>query len=146
MTSHRNIKWVLAVAVVAVLMLGVTLVSAQDPTPIQYWLWDANQLPAYEQCATDFEAANPGIDVQITQLGWNDYWTGITTGFVSGTAPDVFTNHLAKYPEFVELGQLVDLQPLVERDGVATDIYYPGLAELWTRDGARFGLPKDWDT
>jgi multiple sugar transport system substrate-binding protein len=146
MASHRSIKWVLALAVVTVLMLGVAMVSAQDPVPIQYWLWDTNQLPAYEQCATDFEAANPGIDVQITQLGWGDYWTGITTGFVSGTAPDVFTNHLAKYPEFVELAQLVDLQPLVDRDGVATDIYYPGLAELWTRDGARFGLPKDWDT
>ena len=146
MVSHRSIKWALALAVVAVLMMGVTLVSAQDPVPIQYWLWDTNQLPAYEQCAADFEAANPGIDVQITQLGWGDYWTGITTGFVSGTAPDVFTNHLAKYPEFVALEQLVDLQPLVERDGVATDIYYPGLAELWTRDGARFGLPKDWDT
>ena len=146
MASRRSVKWALGLAVLVVLMLGATLVSAQDPVPIKYWLWDTNQLPAYEQCATDFEAANPGIDIQVEQLGWDDYWTGITTGFVSGTAPDVFTNHLAKYPEFVSLGQLVDIQPLVERDGVATDIYYPGLAELWTREGARFGLPKDWDT
>ena len=34
----------------------------------------------------------------------------------------------------------------MERDGVSTDIYYEGLAELWARDGARYGLPKDWDT
>ena len=66
--------------------------------------------------------------------------------FVTGDAPDVFTNHLAKYPEFVALEQLVDIQPLVERDGAPTDIYYPGLAELWVKDGARYGLPKDWDT
>ena len=25
---------------------------------ISYWLWDANQLPAYQQCADDFAAAN----------------------------------------------------------------------------------------
>ena len=146
MASRKSTKWILALAVVALLVSGVSLVSAQEPVPISYWLWDTNQLPAYEQCAADFEAANPGIDVTITQLGWNDYWTGITTGFVSGTAPDVFTNHLAKYPEYVALGQLMDLQPLVDRDGVATDIYYPGLADLWTREGARYGLPKDWDT
>ncbi|MGV2437032.1 MAG UNVERIFIED_CONTAM: hypothetical protein LVT10_20850 [Anaerolineae bacterium] len=73
---------------------------------------------------------------------WNDYWTAITTGFVSGDTPDVFTNHLAKYPESLALEQLVDVQPLVERDAVDTGIYLPGLAELWTRDGGRYGLPK----
>ena len=25
---------------------------------IEYWLWDGNQQPFYEQCAADFEAAN----------------------------------------------------------------------------------------
>jgi multiple sugar transport system substrate-binding protein len=113
---------------------------------IRYWLWDTNQLPPYQECADLFQSQNPGIEIAIEQLGWDDYWTGISTGFISGEAPDVFTNHLAKYPEFVSLEQLVDIQPLVERDGVPTDIYYPGLADLWSREGARYGLPKDWDT
>ncbi len=130
---------------VALLLMLVIGVQAQGVT-IKYVLWDTNQLPPYQECATNFMEANPGITVEIEQLGWGDYWTAISTGFVSGEAPDVFTNHLAKYPEFVALEQLVDIQPLVERDGVATDIYYPGLAELWTREGARYGLPKDWDT
>ncbi len=136
----------LLVVLVVALLLIVTSVSAQEAVTIRYQLWDSNQLPAYQQCADVFMAANPGITVTVEQLGWDDYWTGITTGFISGEAPDVFTNHLAKYPEFVALEQLVDIQPLVERDGVATDIYYPGLADLWTREGARYGLPKDWDT
>lgn len=136
----------LVVSLIVVLLVLVTSVSAQDAVTIRYQLWDTNQLPAYQQCADAFTAANPGINVNIEQLGWDDYWTGITTGFISGEAPDVFTNHLAKYPEFVALEQLVDLQPLVERDAVATDIYYPGLADLWVKDGARYGLPKDWDT
>lgn len=135
----------LLVVVISLLALA-TSVSAQDGVTISYQLWDTNQLPAYQACADAFQAANPGITVAIEQLGWDDYWTGISTGFISGEAPDVFTNHLAKYPEFVALGQLVDIQPLVERDAVATDIYYPGLADLWTRDGGRYGLPKDWDT
>lgn len=120
--------------------------AALAQTQIDYWLWDANQQPAYQECAEVFMEENPDIQINITQQGWDDYWGGITTGMVSGTAPDVFTNHLARYPELAANGQLVDLQPLVEEDGVDTDIYFEGLAELWTRDGARYGLPKDWDT
>ena len=36
---------------------------------------------------------------------------------------------------------------MIERDGVDTSIYVPGLLELWQRpDGDQYGLPKDWDT
>jgi multiple sugar transport system substrate-binding protein len=140
----RRLSLIFVVA--AVLLVLTTGVAAQDAVTIRYQLWDTSQLPPYQECATNFMAANPGITVNIEQLGWDDYWTGIQTGFISGEAPDVFTNHLAKYPEFVALEQLVDIQPMVERDGVPTDIYYPGLADLWTREGKRYGLPKDWDT
>ena len=134
------------ITIIMTLLLSIAgIASAQDVT-ISYLLWDTNQLPAYEQCAADFEAANPGIGIEIEQLGWDDYWTAITTGFITGDTPDVFTNHLAKYPEFLVLEQLVDIQPLVERDSVDLDIYLDGLAPLWTRDGGRYGLPKDWDT
>jgi len=130
----------------AIAVPAVGPVHARQDVTIRYWLWDNNQLPAYTECANQFMASNPGITVEIEQLGWGDYWEGIQSGFITGDAPDVFTNHLAKYPEFVALEQLVDIQPLAERDGVPTDIYYPGLADLWVKDGGRYGLPKDWDT
>ena len=120
---------------------------ADEAVSIEYWLWDGNQQPYYEQCAADFEAANPGIDVEITQFGWGDYWTNVTAGFASGSGPDVFTDHLARYPEFVASGVLVPLNDFVDRDGVDTGAYFPGLAELWVdNNGNRYGLPKDFDT
>jgi multiple sugar transport system substrate-binding protein len=135
------------VALVTLMLLSAVLVTqAQDPVTIRYALWDTSQLPPYQVCADNFMAENPNIVVEIEQSGWGDYWTAISTGFISGDAPDVFTNHLAKYPEFVALEQLVDIESLVERDSVMTDGYYPGLADLWTREGRRYGLPKDWDT
>lgn len=122
-------------------------VSAQDaPTELRYALWDSAQLPAYQQCAVAFQEGRPDIEIVFEQLGWDDYWTNLTTGFLSETAPDVFVNHLARYPELASFGQLVDLEPLIARDGVDTGVYLEGLAELWTREGARYGLPKDWDT
>ena len=120
--------------------------ASGEAVTIQYVLWDSAQLPAYQACADAFMAANPNITVNITQSGWDDYWNTIQTGMVAGTAPDVFTNHLAKYPEFAAKEQLVDLQPFVERDGVDLGVYIGDLADLWARDGKRFGLPKDWDT
>jgi multiple sugar transport system substrate-binding protein len=53
---------------------------------------------------------------------------------------------LTKYAQFALLEQIVDIQPLVERDKVPTDIYFPGLTDLWIHNGKRYGLPKDWDT
>lgn len=132
----------------AVFVAGSLLVAlgSANAVDIKYALWDANQRPAYQQCATEFEKKNPSIKIKISQMGWNDYWTAITTGFVSGTAPDVFTNHLVRYPEFAKNNQLVDLTPFIQRDKVATDIYTGDLYKIWGRDGKQFGLPKDWDT
>lgn len=114
---------------------------------VNYWLWDNNQKPVYQQCADAFHQANPNITVNITQYSWDDYWTNITNGFVAGTAPDVFTDHLSKYPEFVSQNQLVPLDATLAKDGVKTDVYQKGLADLWVgQDGKRYGLPKDFDT
>ncbi|MEV7662882.1 sugar ABC transporter substrate-binding protein [Paenarthrobacter sp. NPDC089316] len=126
---------------------GSSAGSTEAKGEINYWLWDANQLPAYQQCADDFTKANPDIKVKITQRGWDDYWTTLTNGFVAGTAPDVFTDHLSKYPEYAAKKQLLPLDEAVEKDGIKLDQYTKGLPELWVgQDGKRYGLPKDWDT
>jgi len=117
-----------------------------EPVTIKYSMWQANQQPPYQQCADVFMSENPNIKIEISQLNWPDYWANLQTGFTAGAAPDVFTDHLAYYPTFAGKGQVLDIQPFVERDNVDLDVYLPGLADLWVRDGKRYGLPKDWDT
>lgn len=129
----------------AILLAGTSL-PAQAATEISYWLWDNNQLAPYQACADAFQKEHPDIKVKLTQLAWNDYWTTLSTGFVSGTAPDVFTNHLSRYPEFVANNQVMEITDFIRRDKVPTDIYYKGLIDLWSKDGRIYGLPKDWDT
>jgi multiple sugar transport system substrate-binding protein len=126
---------------------GGASAGADASGEVSYWLWDSNQLPVYQKVADAFQAANPTITVKLTQYSWDDYWTNVTNGFVAGTAPDVFTNHLSKYPEFVTQGQLVSLDDQLKADGFKTDVYQKGLADLWVgQDGKRYGLPKDFDT
>lgn len=131
------------------LLAGCSASGARDDgtTTISYGLWDSNQLPAYEQCATNFEAANDGFDIVVEQIGWDDYWSKITTGFVSGENYDVFTSHVAYYPEFQSNGQVLPLDEFIERDNVDLSIYQDGLVELWQNpEGEQYGLPKDFDT
>jgi len=121
--------------------------ATDDVVELEYWLWSNIQEPFYRECAADFTALNPNISINLTQFGWGDYWDGLTAGFATGDVPDVFTDHLAKYPEFVDSGVLLPLNDFIERDNVSTDIYWPGLAELWIApNGDRYGLPKDFDT
>ncbi|MEQ6022705.1 ABC transporter substrate-binding protein [Streptomyces sp. NPDC048405] len=117
--------------------------SGSSGNTVTYWLWDANQLPAYEACAKGFERRNPGLDVKISQMGWDDYWTKLTASLIAGTEPDVFTDHVQKF------GQLADLEVLEPLDGLGIEdaAYQPGLAAGWIgEDGHRYGAPKDWDT
>jgi len=154
MKKRSLVLMVMAIAISSMVFASGTSEDAKQSTSkssgkvtIRYVLWDANQLPAYQKVAESFMAKNPNIQIKIEQLGWGDYWTALQTDMVSGTAPDVFTNHLAKYPDFSSKKQLVDIAPLVKRDNVDTSIYMNGLAGLWaTKDGKRYGLPKDWDT
>ena len=121
--------------------------TSQAAGEIDYWLWDNAQLPAYQKCADTFKTANPNVNVKVSQFSWDDYWSKLTNGFVAGDAPDVFTNHLSKYPEFVTNQQLVALDATLQKDGFNADQYQEGLADLWKgQDGKRYGLPKDFDT
>ncbi|SOD60479.1 carbohydrate ABC transporter substrate-binding protein, CUT1 family [Streptomyces zhaozhouensis] len=139
------------VAVAGCLSLGALLSGCgsalgDDRNTVDYWLWDANQQPAYQECADRFEEDNPDLEIRIEQRGYDDYWNGLALGFVAESAPDVFTNHLSKYPEYVTRDLLLPLDEYVERDDVPLDIYEEGLADLWVgEDGRRYGLPKDWD-
>ena len=118
-----------------------------DTTEIDYWLWDALQLPAYSAAIDLFMEQNPDIFVRITQMGWDDYWTKLTASFVAEAGPDAFTDHLARFPEFVRLGVITPLDglgPIAELD---PGQFQEGLQELWTgQDGKRYGVPKDYDT
>ncbi|WP_341728423.1 sugar ABC transporter substrate-binding protein [Brooklawnia sp.] len=122
--------------------------SSADGVTLRYWMWDSAQMPGYRQCATDFEAQNPGVHIQLDQYGWADYWTQLTASMVAENAPDVFVNHTSRFGTYASLGQLLDMDPYAESDGYDLTQFEDGLAGQWVSQGGeqRYGLPKDWDT
>jgi multiple sugar transport system substrate-binding protein len=113
---------------------------------VTYWMWDASQLPAYQQCATDFEAENPDIRIAIEQVGWDYYWGRLLAAFVANAAPDVFVDHTSKYGDYTSRGLIEPLDELIARDGPDLAQFVKGTGDLWVgEDGKRYGLPKDFD-
>jgi multiple sugar transport system substrate-binding protein len=139
--SRLILPTVLAAAVLA--GCGGGSAATGGPVTLRYGLWDSNQAPVYQKCANAFQRQNPNIRIQLEPRNWNDYWSGLSRGFIGETAPDVFTDHLSKFPQF-EQSQVIE--PLDTR-GIDMGQYLPGLARLWqTPSGKQYGLPKDWDT
>ncbi|MFG1710922.1 ABC transporter substrate-binding protein [Nonomuraea sp. M3C6] len=116
------------------------------PVTLTYVMWADNQVPAYQRCADAFTKKNPNITIKISSVAWPQYWQNLTTQVVSGTAPDVFRDSVAYFPQFAANNQLFDISDLVKRDNVDLGQYQNGLAGMWVRDGKRYGLPLDWDT
>ncbi|MFP3466811.1 ABC transporter substrate-binding protein [Leifsonia sp. SIMBA_070] len=150
MTTLRRVA---AIAAAAALLAGVTACSSSgsgsgsnEKVTLQYWMWDDTQVPAYQQCAQQFTKENPNITIKISQSAWGQYWTNLSTQIAAGSAPDVWVDQASYYPQFVQDKQIVDIQPLVEKDKVDLSQYVDGLADLWKVGDARYGLPKDWDT
>ena len=149
----RQRRRALLASALAGAVIGAAGCGSAVPVPgssgvaIDYWLWESIQLPGYQECAEAFEAKNPDIDIRITQYGWGDYWQKLTAGLVAGAGPDVFTDHLTKYPEFVSRGVLLPLESLEATSDYDYSGFQEGLADLWTgEDGLHYGMPKDFDT
>lgn len=127
-------------------LAGCSTGGAGGKVQLDYWLWDASQLPGYSAAIDLFMQQNPDIDVRITQIGWDNYWTKLTAGFVAESGPDVFTDHLGRYAEFLKLGVI---QPIEDYGPVKdTDMgrFKEGLQQFWTgEDGKLYGMPKDYD-
>ena len=143
----RKMKIAAAAAALGVLTACGGVGSGGTKGVIEYWLWDSAQEPGYQECADAFHQQNPGLTIHISQYGWDAYWSKLTAGFIADTAPDVFTDHLAKFAQFVDLKVLRPLDTLGPTSDVQDGDYQQGLAELWKgQDGHRYGTPKDWDT
>jgi len=111
---------------------------------VNWWTWDDRQAAAYKECVPDFEAANPGIKVNISQYNVDDYFTKLTTGFVAGTAPDAFQNSVPLLGEYAGQGQIMPLDDLIKKTNYDLGVFNIGVDSWKYTDGKQYGIPLDW--
>jgi multiple sugar transport system substrate-binding protein len=115
-------------------------------TTVNWWTWSPDQAIAYEQCIPAFEKANPTIKVKITNYNVSDYFTKLTSGFVSGDAPDAFMNSVTYLQSYAGQGQLLALNDYISKDKLDLGQYAIGTDGWKYKDGKQYALPMDWAT
>ncbi|KQY20353.1 ABC transporter substrate-binding protein [Cellulomonas sp. Root485] len=92
----------------------------------------------YDKVAADFEAANPGVTVEVNAMQHEDMLTKLDAAFQSGDAPDIYMERGGgELADHVEAGLTKDISEAaadtIEKIG--------GSVAGWQVDGKTYGLP-----
>lgn len=105
------------------------------------WLHNSNTDPGkayYEQVAKDYEAAHPGVTIEITAMQHEDMLTKLDAMFQSGETPDIYMERGGgELADHVEAGLTMDLTDKAA-DTIST---LGGSVSGWQVDGKTYGLP-----
>jgi multiple sugar transport system substrate-binding protein len=112
---------------------------------IEYSIWgDPAEIDSQTKLVESFMALNPTITVKVSVADWDSYWEKLLTGLAGGAAPDVFAMDGPLAPDYQARDVLLDLQPLIERDGYDVgQLAEQGVGVFKTSDGKQYGLPRD---
>ena len=106
---------------------------------------DAEKKVFWDKVITDFEMANPDIEIEYQECGYgDDFETKLNTGFASGTAPDVIDFTLASMGVRVPLGQYAALDEFT-KDWDGREDYMESALNLGTIDGTLYGIATQPD-
>src|SRR5690606_3633765 len=143
---NKNRLAALAAAAIAA-PAGLAACGGDDgAVTLRYAFWDDNQRPAIEAMLEVFSERHPDIEIELEQNPWDDYWPGLDTRFAAESAPDVFWNHVSRFPTYADSGVLLPITEQIEEDGLDVSVYPEDLYDSWRYEDEQYGLPKDWDS
>jgi len=130
--------------------IGLMLPASAYAEDIVLKFWDNQQtesgLSQYQQEAVkSFEAANPGIKVEVTTIPYPEYQQRLLTAVQGGNAPDVSTVDQIWVAAFAAAGAIDPLDDLAKGAGVTAETFFPGAWASANYDGKLWGIPFNVD-
>ena len=112
--------------------------------------WDNQQtesgLSQYQQEAVkSFEAANPGIHIEVTTVPYPEYQQRLLTAVQGGNAPDVSTIDQIWVAAFAQAGAIEPLDDQAKAAGITADAFFPGAWASANYGGHLWGIPFNVD-
>lgn len=143
--SHFK-RFFFLVVVVVLFTAALGAVSAQEDVVITWWNIQTvgEQQAVWEQVEADFEAANPGVDVQRTVLENEAFKTQLVTVMQAGDPPDLFQSWGGgPLWAFADAGLVRDIAPEMNaNDGAWRESFLSsGALGLWGRGEEQYGAP-----
>lgn len=106
-------------------LLPAALASAQDFGSVQFMNWEAMEGTPTEQAILAYqEQTGRAVEIIPNPGTGTDYETKIRTMLAGGTVPDIIRTNDDFVRFYSVKDQFLDLQPLMERDGIDPAMYY----------------------
>ncbi len=140
-------KIVFLTILVASLVLSACGGAAKGPVTISFMAWGApEELAVWQQIVDEFQVANPNIKVNVEVADWDSYWEKLKTLLAANTPPDVFAMDAPLYLDYQSRGQLLNLQPYIDKNAGFLDGFYPVTLAAYKLPDGYYGLPRDFQT
>lgn len=95
---------------------------------------------AYTQIIENLKETVPNVSADITQIGWDEYFTKLNVAFSGGTAPDLYGVGLGQIGPVQDAGNMLELNPYLEDWDGFEDIPQ-NVLDIASRDGKLYGNP-----
>jgi multiple sugar transport system substrate-binding protein len=123
--------------------------AAQDAVTIEVWdqqQSDKNIEDAYNEALTEFQEANPGVQVKVTTFPYIQYRDKLLVAVRGGTGPDVMSLDEIWTPEFAAAGVIEPLDGLIgESSVVKPELFFSGAWDTNLWQDQVWGVPLNFD-
>ena len=123
--------------------------SSDEPGEITLTFWEMNYgsddsyLQTCEALISQYEAENPGINIEVTLQPWDNYYQLFLTAVTSNSAPDIASVALDMPDMYARMGEALYLDDVInswKEDGSISD-YQESTIESFTYDGHYIAIP-----
>lgn len=111
--------------------------EAQEITLWSHWADQAAKVEFVESAARAFEAANPGVTINIVWYQKEPLYAALRTALTAGQGPDIFYAE-PDQTEYMQTGLVMDLTDHLNWDNVE-----PWARQVWGWEGGVYGLPLE---
>ncbi|MGL4910890.1 MAG: ABC transporter substrate-binding protein [Romboutsia sp.] len=133
-------------AVTMIVVTGCSSSGGKDgKVELRYAIWDKTHVPAIESLITEYETANPDVDIKLEQYTFADYWTKMETAAAGGSAPDIYWMNAVNFNKYADNGMLVSMDDMIKEKNVDMTQYLDSLTKLYNYKGEQYGMPSFWD-
>ena len=107
---------------------------------------DPKYAPYFEDVVAAYEAANPGVDITLEQVGDQPYKDKIRVLSASGDLPDIYFSWAGDFAnKFVRAGLAADLTSEIAPDTEWGSTFAPAALKAFEYDGKYYGVPINLD-
>ena len=126
---------ILAISILIALLLaacgarGEAPPAEGEPVTLDLWVFEGEEefLPTLK---AEFEAANPGSVVNITEIPEDDYTLKIETALAAGAPPDI---GFVFDPTWLKAGHFLSIDEMIQNNGLDLDDYFGGALDAYCR-------------